>query len=166
MTTLQLGSHHGDGGNATPPPLAILLMLNYKNHPAYALFVSSPKSRHTRIKYDGCLQGYFGHLPRFNLCGTDLLLKGYQGYSERDCAAPHWDKKFWNGVFNGTIYPASLYIFFNKRHLTKRKNPSRFVRGQENRCEYRSHIRMSISEICQGHSTGLDAAGYYKPSTE
>lgn len=37
------------------PSIANKLVLGYKNHPAYALFISSLRANHTKIKYDGCL---------------------------------------------------------------------------------------------------------------
>ena len=37
------------------------LVLEYKSHPAYVLFISSLNSNHTKIKYEGCLQKYLKH---------------------------------------------------------------------------------------------------------
>ena len=58
-------------------PNADKLVLDYKNHPAYVLFISSLKSNHTKIKYDGCLQKYLKQ-PCNKKCGIPLR-NSFQG---------------------------------------------------------------------------------------
>ena len=55
------------------------LILNYKNHPSYTLFISSLKSKYTKIKYDGCLQKYLKHLCNKDINSlSDILSKESQ----------------------------------------------------------------------------------------
>ncbi len=58
------------------PSNANKLVLEYKNHPAYVLFISSLKSNYTKIKYDGCLQKYLKHPCNNNAAAlSDILSK-------------------------------------------------------------------------------------------
>ncbi len=53
------------------------LVLEYKNHPAYVLFISSLRANYTKIKYDGCLQKYLKHPCNKNVATSlsDILSK-------------------------------------------------------------------------------------------
>ncbi len=52
------------------------LTIDYKNHSAYLLFISSLKSNHTKIKYDGCLQKYLKYSCNSRISSlSDILSK-------------------------------------------------------------------------------------------
>lgn len=51
------------------------LISNYKQHKAYILFTSSLRSKHTKIKYDGCLQKYLKFQANRSLTSLDQVLK-------------------------------------------------------------------------------------------
>lgn len=58
------------------PSNADKLVLEYENHPAYALFISSLRANHTKIKYDRCLQKYLKHACNRNAASlSDILAK-------------------------------------------------------------------------------------------
>jgi hypothetical protein len=58
------------------PSNADNIVLEYKNHPAYVLFISSLRANHTKIKYDGCLQKYLKNPCNKNAASlSDILAK-------------------------------------------------------------------------------------------
>ncbi len=51
------------------------LLMNYKNHRLYVLFISSLRAEYTKIKYDGCLKKYLRSPVNCNLLNMDQILR-------------------------------------------------------------------------------------------
>jgi hypothetical protein len=145
MTHLQFDENKNS--KITPPLPPILL--NYKNHPAYTLFISSLKAHYTKLKYDGCLQKYLKHPSNINLDSLDLILKKDSKVIESGITQQLIEMRNSGMAYStAVVHLAALYHFFSINDITiNRKKLSKFVGEQENKYEYRSYIHYEISRL-------------------
>jgi integrase len=125
------------------------LILNYKNHPSYILFISSLKSNYTKIKYDGCLQKYLKHYCNKNIVSISEVFSKDSKVIENEIIQQLIEmKKGKSSYSTRSVHIAALYHFFSINDITlNRKKLSKFVGEQENKYEYRSYTREEISRL-------------------
>lgn len=143
LTHLQFDNHKDS--NITTPPI----LLNYKNHPAYILFISSLKANYTKLKYDGCLQKYLKHPSNINLDSLDIILKKDSKVIESEITQQLIEMRNSGMAYStAVVHLAALYHFFSINDITiNRKKLSKFVGEQENKYEYRSYTHDEISSL-------------------
>lgn len=125
-------------------PNADKLVLDYKNHPAYVLFISSLRANLTKIKYDRCLQKYLKHHCNNNVASLSDILSKDPKVIEGEIIQQLMEKKGENFSFSTlSVHIAALYHFFSLNDITlNRKKLSTFVGEQENKYEYRGYTMM------------------------
>ena len=145
MTHLQFYNHKDSNITSSPS-----ILLNYKNHPAYTLFISSLKAHYTKLKYDGCLQKYLNHPSNINLDSLDIILKKDSKVIEGEITQQLIEMRNSGMAYStAVIHLAALYHFFSINDITiNRKKLSKFVGEQENKYEYRSYTHDEISNLC------------------
>jgi hypothetical protein len=125
------------------------LTLDYKNHPAYVLFISSLKANYTKIKYDGCLQKYLKLPCNTSIASLSDILPKDPKVIEKEIIHHLIEMKGKNFSYSTmSVHVAALYHFFSINDLTlNRKKLSKFVGEQENKYEYRSYTQVEISRL-------------------
>ena len=108
------------------------LILDYKNHPAYILFISSLKANYTKIKYDGYLQKYLKHPCNTNIASLSDILSKDPKLIENEIIQQLIENKRENFSYSTmSVHIAALYHFFSINDITlNRKKLSKFVGGQ------------------------------------
>ena len=122
------------------------LILNYKNHPSYTLFISSLKSVYTKIKYEGCLQRYLKHSCNKDIISLSDILSKEPKIIENEIIQQLIEMKKDNFSYSTmSVHIAALHHFFSINDISlNRKKLSKFVGEQENKYEYRSYTREEI----------------------
>lgn len=91
------------------------LTLDYKNHPAYVLFISSLKANYTKIKYDGCLQKYLKLPSNTSITSLSDILSKDPKVIEKEIITQLIEMKRANFSFNFVSpYCCPISLFFYK----------------------------------------------------
>lgn len=125
------------------------LVMNYKKHRSYVLFISSLRAEYTKIKYDGCLKKYLRLPVNSNLSNMDQILRKDPKIIEMELTHLLIDMKN-SGMSYSTlsVHLAALYSYFAINDIPlNRKKLSKFVGEQENKYEYRSYTHDEISRL-------------------
>jgi len=125
------------------------ILANYKTHPSYSLFISSLKSKHTKKKYDGCLQKYLRlsiHNPTTSL---DQLLEKDIKVIESEITQQLIEMKNAGLSYStASVHLAALSHYFCINDINiNRKKLSKFIGEHENKYEYRSYTQEEISSL-------------------
>lgn len=125
------------------------LLSNYKTHKSYDIFISSLRSKHTRIKYDGCLQKYL-KLPENEVFSSlEQIVKKDSKLIENEIIGQLIEMKR-AGLSYSTlaVYLAAITSFFSINDIVlNRRKLSKFLGEQENKYEYRSYTHAEISKL-------------------
>ncbi len=124
-------------------------IVDYKKHSSYLLFISSLKSKYTKIKYDECLKKYLKYSCNTNISSLSDILAKDSKIIENEIIQQLIEMKEENLSFSTmSVYIAALYHFFSINDITlNRKKLSKFVGEQENKYEYRGYTREEISKL-------------------
>lgn len=125
------------------------LLMDYKKHSSYILFISSLRAECTKIKYDGCLKKYLKFPANNHLSSMDQILEKTPRKIEMELTQQLIDMKN-EGMSYSTlsVHLAALYNFFSINDITLNRNKlSKFVGEQENKYEYRSYTHDEISRL-------------------
>ncbi len=125
------------------------LLANYKTHPAYSLFISALRSKHTQIKYEGCLQKYLRLPIHRSLESLDEILEKNPKVIESEITQQIVEMKNAGSSYSTvSVHLAALYHFFSINDvIINRKKLSKFLGEQENKYEYRSYTHDEISSL-------------------
>ncbi|TVP40712.1 site-specific integrase [Candidatus Nitrosocosmicus arcticus] len=125
------------------------VLANYKTHPAYSLFISALRSKHTKIKYDGCLQKYLRLSIHKSLDSLDQVLQKNSKVIESEITQQLIEMKNAGSSYSTvSVHLAALYHFFSINDvIINRKKLSKFLGEQENKYEYRSYTLEEISSL-------------------
>ncbi len=125
------------------------LISNYKHHKAYILFISSLRSKYTKIKYDGCLQKYLKISTNKSLTSLDQILKKDPKVIESEIIEQLVEMKN-NGMSFSTlsVHLAAIHSFFSINDISiNMKKLSKFIGEQESKYEYRSYTHEEIARL-------------------
>ena len=125
------------------------ILANYKTHPAYSLFISSLRSNHTKIKYDGCLQKYLRLPIHKSLESMDQVLGKNPKVIESEITQQLIEMKNAGSSYSTVmVHLAALHHFFYINDIMlNRKKLSNFLGEQENKYEYQSYTHEEISSL-------------------
>ncbi len=111
--------------------------------------MSSLRSRHTKIKYDGCLQKYLNSAANRSLESLDQILGKESKIIESEIIGQLIEMKSQGMSFSTlSVYLAAMHSFFSINDISiNRKKLARFVGEQESKYEYRSYTHDEISRL-------------------
>ena len=140
MTTANLDNSTVSTASINP------LLANYKTHSAYSLFISSLRSPHTKIKYEGCLLKYLRLPLHGSLQSLDQILEKNPNVIESEITQQLVEMKNEGSSYSTvSVRLAALYHFFSINDvIINRKKLSKFLGEQENKYEYRSYTHDEI----------------------
>jgi integrase len=125
------------------------LLSNYRNEKAYILFISSLKSKYTKIKYDGCLQKYLKFEGNRTLTSLDQVLKKDPKIIEGEIIEQLIEMKNKRMSFSTlSVHLAAMHSFFSINDISINiKKLSKFVGEQESKYEYRPYTHEEITKL-------------------
>lgn len=138
-----LDSRLAEHSNSSP------LLSNYRDEKAYILFISSLKSKYTKIKYDGCLQKYLKFEANRSVTSLDQVLKKDPKVIEGEIIEQLIEMKNKGMSFSTlSVHLAAMHSFFSINDISINiRKLSRFVGEQESKYEYRPYTHEEIAKL-------------------